>query len=481
MTKLLITAVLLGTCPAAALHAQAPDRSRRPALDPVPELTLPPLEERMLDNGLRVLIMEKHDLPLVQLNLIIDAGSVRDQEGRLGVASLTADMLDEGAAGRDALALADTFEILGARFGVGGGTHQSVVSLRVPVARLAAALPVVSDIVLRPDFPAAELERLRKERLTGLLRQHDEPNAIAAVLAGSALFGKAHPYGRSGGGDEPSLRAVSVADLAAFHRQYWRPDNATLVIVGDITPDGVRPLLEAAFGGWERGPVAPARVAPAGQVQGRTIFLVDKPGAAQTVVRLARIGVARSTPDYYALEVMNTILGGMFTSRLMQNLRETHGYTYGASSGFDMRPAPGPWIAGAAVQTSVTGAALTEFMNELRRMHQPIPEDEVARARSYLASGFPRAFQSVAGIAARLSDMVLHDLPPQYFNEYTGRVLSVTHADVERVARAYIDPDNLSIFLVGDRRIIEPQVRALELGEIRTLEIADVLGPPPAL
>lgn len=479
--RALLPAALLVLTVLTPLHGQAPDRSRRPALDPVPELTLPPLQEVTLDNGLRVLLIEKHDLPLVQVNLLVHAGSVRDQEGRLGVASLTADMLDEGAGGRAALAIADTFEILGARFGVGAGTHHSTVSLRVPVTRLAAALPVMGDVVLRPDFPAAELERLRKERLTGLLRQHDEPNAIAAVLTSSALFGKAHPYGRSSTGDEASLRAVSVADLAAFHRQHWRPDNAALVIVGDVTAAGVRPLLEEVFGKWESGQVVATRVAPAGQVQGRTIFLVDKPGAAQSVIRLGRIGVARSTPDYFALEVMNTILGGYFTSRLMQNLREEHGYTYGASSAFDMRPAPGPWIAGAAVQTNATGPALTEFMNELRGMHEPVPEAELARARSYLAARFPATFQSVAGIAAHISDLVLYELPADFFTGYTQGVLDVTGEDVLRVARAHIDPENVSIFVVGDRRVIEPQIRALELGEVRVLSVADVLGAPPAL
>jgi zinc protease len=466
---------------AAPLAAQGPDRGQRPALDPVPELTLPALQQLELANGLRVLLMEKHDLPLVQLNLLVDAGSVRDQEGRLGVASLTADMLDEGAAGRDALALADTFEILGARFGVSGASHHSVVSLRVPVARLGAALPLMADVVLRPDFPAAELERLRKERLTGLLRQHDDPNAIAAVLSGNVLFGKAHPYGRSSGGDAVSLRAIGVADLKEFHARYWRPGNATLVVVGDVTPAGVRPLLERAFASWERAEVSPQRVASAGQVEGRTIYLVDKPGSAQSVIRVGRIGAARDTPDYFALEVMNMVLGGAFTSRLNQNLREQHGYTYGAFSAFDMRPAPGPWLASAAVQTSATGPALSEFMNELRGMQEPVPEEEVARARSYLAARFPSSFQSVSGIAGRVSELVLYGLSPDYFNRYTERVLAVTAEDVSRVARGYIDPDNVAIFIVGDRRLVEPQVRTLGLGEVRILEIADVLGAPPEL
>jgi zinc protease len=483
-------ALLAGACatprPAAQtgpapVAMQQPDRSTRPAVGEAPHVVLPPIQEFTLANGLRVLVLEKRDLPLVQLDVLVNAGSVLDEPAHPGLASLTAAMLDEGAAGRGALEIADAFEMLGARFGVGADTHTASMTLRAPTQRLQEALLLAADVLLRPDFPAAELERMRADRLTSLVRRHDDPGSIVAELAGTTLFGATHPYGRDGFGTEASLRVVSTADLQSFHDRYYRPNNATAIVVGDIDAASARQVLEGALGGWARRDVAAAAVRPARQVEGRTIYIVDRPGSAQSVVQLGRVGVARSIADYYAIEVMNVILGGSFTSRLNQNLREAKGYTYGASSGFDFLPVGGPWWAQAAVQTHSTGPAIAEFMNELRGMHEPITDDEVARARNFLAMRYPAGFQSVAGIAGRIAELVQHDLPLDYFGRYVDNVLAVTRADVERVARQHLDPDNIAVFVVGDRAVIEQQVRDLGLGPIRFLEVADVLGPVPAL
>jgi predicted Zn-dependent peptidase len=472
-------AVLFG---AGAAAAQAPDRSVPPPVEEAPSVVLPALQEFTLDNGLRVLLMEKRDIPLVQINLLIGAGTARDDAAAPGVASMTAAMLDEGAGGRTALEIADAFEMLGARFGVGAGTHTSSMALRAPSQRIAEALALAADVVLRPDFPDAELDRLRAERLTSLVRRYDEPNAIAGAIFSQTLYGAAHPYGREDAGTAASLRALRTADLRAFHEQYYTPGNVTAILVGDIDRAAAERLLADAFGSWRGADVAPASIAEAEQVRGRMIYVVDKPGSAQSVVRLGRIGVPRSTADYFALEVMNVILGGSFTSRLNQNLREDKGYSYGASSGFGWVPgAAGPWSAAAAVQTHSTGPAIAEFMNELRGMHAPIPADEVQRARNFLAMRYPSGFQSVAGIAGRLGELVQHGLPPDYFSRYVERVLAVTKDDVERVARQYIDPENVTIFVVGDRAVIEQQVRDLDLGDIRFLEVTDVFGPVPSL
>lgn len=464
-----------------AAYAQGPDRSVPPAVDEAPDVVLPALQEFTLDNGMRVLLMEKRDVPLVQLNLLIGAGTARDEASNPGVASMTAAMLDEGAAGRSALEIADAFEVLGARFGVGAGTHTASMSLRVPSQRLADALRIAADVMLRPDFPATELERLREERLTALLRRYDEPNAIASTLFSQTLYGADHPYGREDGGTVASLRAMTPGDLRAFHARFYRPNNVTAIVVGDIDRPTAERLLEGAFGSWERSDVPREDIANAEQVTGRMIYLVDKPGSAQSVVQLGRIGVPRSTADYFALEVMNVILGGSFTSRLNQNLREDKGYSYGARSGFSWLPSAGPWSASAAVQTQSTGPAIAEFMKELRGMHQPIPAEEVERARNFLAMRYPAGFQSVAGIAGRLGELVQYGLPADYFNRYVANVLAVTDEDVERVARQYIDPENVTIFVVGDRNVIEQQVRDLGLGDITFLEVTDVFGPMPTL
>lgn len=472
------TTLLLGLAVALPLEAQRPDRSKRPEVGPAPDLELPPVERFTLSNGLEVLLMEKRGLPLVQVNLHVRAGSVRDDAARLGLADLAADMLDEGAAGLDALTLADRFERLGARFRVHSDLHLSTVSLRVPVARLDEALRLMSDVVLRPDFPEAELERLKRERLTAMIRRHDEPSVIATALFMRTLFGESHPYGRQA--DESTVRAITIGDVRDFYTRYYRPGNATLVVVGDIDAADARAVLERAFSAWRGGKVAKEKVAEARQVKGRTVYLVDKPGSAQSVIRIGRIGIARDSKDYYPVLVMNTILGGSFTSRLNQNLREDKGYTYGAGSFFNAGPIAGPFTAYASVQTDATGPSLHEFMKELRAIREGVTDEEVDRARNYLAMGYPESFQSVAGIAGELADVVQYGLPADDFNHFIDRVLAVTREDVERVARKYIDPENLVIVVVGDRARIEEQVRAENLGEIRFLEVTDVFGEPPA-
>jgi zinc protease len=461
-------------------HAHAgPDRSTRPAVGEAPDVTLPAPRTFSLENGLRVVMLEKRDLPLVQVNLILDAGTVRDPRGQDGLASLTAALLNEGAAGMSSLEIADAFEFLGARFGIGTGAHSATMTLRASSQQLPEALELASKVLLQPEFPAHELDRLRAERLTGLIRQHDDPGAISSALLRETLFGAAHPYGRSGFGTEASLRAVSVGDLRDFYARHYRPQAATAILVGDLDEARARELLASAFGDWQPGTPEPISVPTAAQVSGRTIDLVDRPGSAQSLVTLARIGAPRATDDYYAREVMNVILGGSFTSRLNQNLREDKGYAYGASSSFAALPAAGPWTASSAVQTHSTGPALREFMNELDGMLAPIPEDEVARARNFLAMRYPAGFQSVAGIAGRLAEMVQFDLPADYFNRYVDNILAITAADVERAAQVYLDPAHLAIFVVGDRAAIEQQIRDEGLGPIRILGVEDVLGPLP--
>ncbi|UCC47338.1 MAG: insulinase family protein [Gemmatimonadota bacterium] len=465
----------------ATLAAQVPDRSAPPELGPPPELRLPPIHRLELSNGARVVLLEKHNVPLVQVNLVVRAGSAMDSENAAGLASLTADMLDEGAAGRDALELADAIDFLGARLFVSAGEHSTMIGLHTPLSRLDAALELMADVVLRPDFPEDELERKRLQRLTTIVQAHDQPRAIASVAFDRTLYGDQHPYGRPDMGDEASLRAVRVADLRDFHRTYFRPNNAFFVVVGDITMGAIRPKLEALFRDWRRGGVPLKSWPQAEQVQRRAVYLVDKPGAAQSEIRIGRIGAQRLSEDYYALVVMNTILGGSYTSRLNDNLREQHGYTYGARSSFEFQPLPGPFQASAAVGTAVTDKALTEFFNELRGILEPVHDEELTRAKNYVALRFPSRFQTVSGIAGQLTQLVLYDLSDGYFDDYVARILAVTQEDVQRVAREYIDPERMAIIVVGDRGAIEEGVRGLGLGPINHLTIEDVLGPAPDL
>ena len=456
-----------------------PDRSAPPLLGPPPSLRLPPIQHLRLSNGLRVLLLEKHAVPVVQVNLVVRAGTSMDPAGKGGLASLTAAMLTDGAGTRNALQLADAIDFLGARIGASAGQHTTGVQLNVPVARLDSALVLLSDVARRPAFPPAELERRRKDRLTTLVQWHDEPTRVASVAFWRALYGSVHPYGNPAIGSEASLRSITTEDLRKFHAGYFVPGNATVIVVGDVTPAAVMPRLERAFGAWKGKPASAPALPPIRQIAEKSLTLVDKPGAAQSVIMIGRVGAPRLTDDYYAITVMNTLLGGSFSSRLNQNLREKHGYTYGAGSGFTFGLLAGPFIARASVQTAVTDKALVEFMNELRGILEEAPEEEVARARNYLALGYPGDFQSVGQIAAQLEELVIYDLPDDYFNNYIGRVLAVTKEQVRRAAQKYIIPDTLAFIVVGDRKEIEEGVRGLGLAPVTVRSIEDVLGPAP--
>ena len=474
----LAVAALVAAAPAVA---QAPDRSGPPELGAPPRLQLPPIQQFELSNGLRVMMVEKHQVPVVQINLVIQAGAANVPPSQAGLASMAADMMDEGAGGRDALELADAVDFLGADLGVSAGTHTTVVSLFTPTSKLADALPLMADVVLRPTFPAEELERKRVALLTSLLQRYDQPAAIGSVLFAKTLFGETHPYGISSLGTEASVRAMSVEDLREFHETFVRPNNAFLIVVGAVSRDEVEQRLEAALAGWTARDVPTTAWPEAEQVRGRRILLVDKPGAAQSDIRIGRIGVSRSSEDFYALQVMNTILGGSFTSRLNDNLRERNGYSYGAGSSFTFNVQPGPFQAGAAVQTDATDKALQEFFNEFAGILEPVPDEELVRGKNYVALRFPAGFQTVGQIASALDDLYVYDLPMDYIAGYVDRLLAVDQSDVRQVARKYIDADNMVIVIVGDREKVEAGLRALDLAEVEVLSIEDVLGPKPVL
>lgn len=455
---------------------QRPDRSKAPVPGTAPALKLPPIQKRTLSNGLPVWLVEMHEVPVVDVSLIVKTGSASDPAGKFGLAGFTAAMLDEGAGSRDALRLADAVEFLGASLSTGSSFDASTVRLHTPVRQLAQALPLMADVVLRPTFGAAELERMRKERLTSLLQTRDNPSALASATFARVLYGPRHRFGTPGAGNDASNGEMAAADLRTFHATYYQPQNAHLVVVGDVTADAVFPELERVFGTWKNGAPAPAVALPAPAQHGaRQIYLVDKPGAAQAQIRIGWIGVARDTADYYVLDVLNTVLGGSFTSRLNQNLRERNGYAYGASSTFDMRKAAGPFFAGAGVQIDKTVESLREFFKELDGMSQPIPADELQRAKNLEALGFPGAFETTSGMAGNLADLVIYGLPESFFSDYVPRIQAITAADVQRAAKQYLQTDKFAVVVVGDLKVIEAPVRAANLGPVRVLTADEVL------
>ncbi len=463
-----------------ALLAQKPDRSAPPVLGPPPILHIGDIQHLKLGNGLAVILYEKHNLPLLQITLVVRAGAVNDPDGKPGLASMTAAMMMEGAGSRSSLQLDDAVDYLGAELNVNAEQHTMSVALNTLTARLDSALSIMADVAMRPTFPAAELVRKQKERLTSLLQWRDQPPRLASVLFNQKLF-PGHPYGRPAIGTAASIMGLTSEDLRSFHAANLGPNVSTLIVVGDVTAKMLLPKLEAAFGKWKPIKTTPLKLPVVPQVSEMRVFLVDKPGAPQSEIRIGRIGVSRMTEDFYSLVVMNTILGGSFSSRLNQNLREKHGYTYGATSWFDFRPEPGPFLASAAVQTQVTDSSLVEFFRELRGIRDPLSRKEFDRGRNYVALGYPSDFQTVSQIAAHLEDLVIYGLPDEYFNTYIDRILGVTELQAQQVAQKYIDPAKLLVVVVGDRAVIESRIAALNIGPITVLTVDDVLGAAPAL
>lgn len=474
------TAMLLALSLAAGLVLEAqqpaPDRTKPPAPGPAPSLRLPPIDRRTLPNGLQVWIVEMHEVPVVDIAVVVKSGAAADPVGRYGLAHFTAAMLDEGAGAYDALQLSDAIDFLGASVSTAAGFDSSTVQLHTPASRLAQALPLLADVVMRPRFADADVARVRKERLTALVQARDNPSSLASAAFARIVFGAAHRYGTLTMGTQASNTAVTGADLRAFHGAHYRPGNTTLIIAGDVRAATLVPLVEQSFGSWSPGRAAPVPALPAvTPPAARQVYLVDKPGAAQSQIRIGSVGVARSTPDYFVLRVMNTMLGGSFSSRLNQNLREEHGYTYGASSSFDMRSTPGPFVAGAGVQTDKTVESLREFFNELNGMREPTPAAELTRVRNLEALSFPGDFETTSDMTGRLTEMAVYGLEPTFFAEFVPRIEAVTGQDIGRVVRQYITPDTFVVIVVGDLAAIEQPIRAAGLGPVQVVPLASIL------
>jgi zinc protease len=451
------------------------DRSKPPELGPPPRVSLPPIVTRELPNGLRLLIVEQHELPLADFVLLVGSGSTADPASKPGVANLISAMLREGTTTRKSLEIADQIAFLGISLSPTSSWESSTLSLHTPTAQLDSALALFADVALHPSFPANEFERIRKTRLTELLQLRDQGPAIANIAFPAIIYGSTHPYGAPSIGTEASVKSLTPADLQAYYQANFKPNNTTLIIVGDVNPTQIEQKINSLFGSWQRGNVPALNYGEPPKSSTTTIYLIDKPGAAQSSFRIGAVGVPRSTKDYFALTVMNTILGGSFTSRLNQNLRENRGYTYGAGSRFDMRRAAGPFLASAEIVTAKSDSALLEFMKELNGIRQAVPVTELSRSKRYLQLQLPGNFETTQEIAAALVPVALYGLPLDYFNNYVQNIESVTQADVTRVAQQYINPGSLAVVIVGDRKTIEQGLKAVNVGPI---SIRDITGHP---
>ncbi|MDP9201200.1 MAG: insulinase family protein [Gemmatimonadota bacterium] len=471
----LLSVLALLTVQSVATAQGTLDRSKPPELGPPPRVSLPPILTRELPTGLKLLIVEQHELPLADFVLLVGSGSTADPATKPGIANLTSAMLREGTATRKSLEIADQIAFLGINLSPTSSWESSTLSLHTPTAQLDSALALFADVALHPSFPANEFERIRKTRLTELLQLRDQGPAIANIAFPAIIYGSAHPYGAPSIGTETSVKSLTPTDLQSYYQANFKPNNATLIIVGDVNPTQIEQKINSLFGGWQRGNVPQLNYGEPPKSGTTTIYLIDKPGAAQSSFRIGAVGVPRSTKDYFALTVMNTILGGSFTSRLNQNLRESRGYTYGAGSRFDMRRAAGPFLASAEIVTAKSDSALLEFMKELNGIRQSVPASELSRAKRYLQLQQPGNFETTQDIAFQLLPVALYGLPLDYYNNYVQNIEAVTQADVARVAQQYINPGSLAVVIVGDRKSIEQGLKTTKVGPIL---IRDMSGQP---
>ena len=405
-------AVLVSVTTTGVGARQALDRTKPPAPGKTPDLRVPTWTKSALPDGADLIVSEKHDLPLVAFSLTFLGGANQfEPADKTGLASLTAAMMSEGTKSKDGEALSNALQLLGTSVSTTVAGESGAMSFVSTTDKLAQTLDIVADMLLNSTFPADALERLRAQRLVALTQARAQPGAIAGRVFPKVLYGNAHPYGRVA--TEASLKAITRDDVVAFHNQYFQPGRALVTVVGDVTATGVKPVIEKALAAWPKAGARPAFTYPAPpQVQKTTIFLVDRPGAAQSTFAIGHPGPPRNTPDYYALQVMNTMLGGMFQSRLNANIREEKGYSYGVTSNFAFGKGPGAFRTGGDIVGDKTDVALVEFMKELRGMlgERPVTDEELNTAKESLIQRLPATFASVSAINSAL-DVALEPGP----------------------------------------------------------------------
>ena len=452
--------------------AQALDRTVPPPVAATPALRVPAWTTSTLSNGARLVVAPKRDLPLVNVSVTFDGGAYQfEPADRTGLASMTAQLLPEGTTTKSGEQLSEAMQLLGTSIGASIAGERGTIGFEALGDRLAPALALMADMMLHPTFPAEALERLRARTLVQLVQAKDQPTAIASNVFSRTLYG-AHPYGRVT--TETTVKAITRDDVVAFHRAYFQPARATITVTGDVDPAAVKAEVERALAAGPAGGTAatfdyPALPTPAA----RTIYRVDKPKAAQSSFAIGMPGPARDTPDYYALQVLNNILGGSFQSRLNSNIRETKGWSYGVSSNFAYGKGPGAFRTGGGIVTAKTDSALLEFMSELRGVQggRPFTEAEITEAKEALVQRLPQSFASVGALASSLTTLYTFGLPMDYYQSYAANVNAVTLADLDRVAKRYVDLDRLAIVIVGDRALIEGPLARTGVAPIVVLDL----------
>jgi zinc protease len=450
------------------------DRSKLPDAGTPPDTKFPALERATLSNGLKVVLTERPSIPQVQLDLLLDAGYAADQHGVPGTASLAMAMLDEGTRTRTSIQISDELAALGANLYAGSRLDASTVTLEALKDKLDASLAIYADVILNPSFPQRDFERLKKQRLVQIQREKSEPVGMALRVLPGLLYGEGHAYANpwTGSGTEASTARIGRNALVAFHRTWFKPNHATIVVTGATTMAEIRPKLERLFATWKPGEIPAKNIGQVPQQSKPTVYLLDRPGSIQSLILVGNLAAPKANPDEQAIETMNEVLGGSFTSRINMNLREDKHWSYGAFTFFRDARGQRPFVVYAPVQTDKTAEALTEVQKELRGIvtDRPPTADELGRAISGLTLTLPGNWETMGAVAGSIEDMVVFGLDDRYFDTYADRVRAQTIATVTAAAKETIHPGNMVWVVVGDRAKIEPGVRALKLGEIRLID-----------
>jgi zinc protease len=469
----LLAALVFSVVSATSLAQQPLDRTKVPPPGVTPVLHVPSWTTAQLPNGAMLIVSERHGLPLVSFTITFVGGANQfEPSNRRGVAAMTSAMLTEGTTTKTGDQLSDALQLLGTNINTNIGGEEGSISFVSTARNFDATLAILSDMMLNSIFPAEALERLRGRTLVGLTQAQDQPTIVGAQVFAKILYGPAHPYGQRA--NETSVKAITRDDIVAFQKTYFQPGRAIITVVGDVTPAKVKAVVEKGLVDWSKAGDKPSFDYPKlPELHPATIYFVDKPGAAQSVVNIGLPGPPRNTPDYFALQVLNTILGGQFQSRLNANIREQKGYSYGVNSSFSYGKGPGAFRAGGSIFSAKTDAALIEFMKELKGIvgDRPITDEELKTAKQSLIQGLPQRFASVTAISNSITTLVVQGLPADYYQNYAKNVSAVKGEDLLRVAKRYIDLNHLAIVIVGDRDSVEGPLKATGIAPITMVDI----------
>jgi len=449
------------------------DRSSVPVTETFPESKFIKFQKETLSNGLNLVVAKQENIPIVSFNLLLDAGYAADQYSAPGTSSMVMSMLDEGTEKMDALEISDRASEIGAIISSGAGIDTSSVSMNALRENLDDSLKLYSEIILEPSFPDRELERIRNQKLAQIQQEKNQPFGIALRVLPELLYGESHAYSLplTGSGTEESVMQIDRQSLINYHNEWFKPNNATMIIVGDVEMDQMKPMLEKHFKNWKSGIVPKKDIADVTVAKRDSVYLIDRPGSQQSIVLAANIAPGKGDSDDLAIESMNDVIGGSFTSRINMNLREDKGWAYGARTTLLQTKGQRPFIAYAPVQTDKTAESIIEIKQELSEFltTNPVTEDELQKVKDNNTLSLPGRWETVRAISSDLSQIITYGLPDDYWDTYTNKVRNLSSKKLQDAAMKAIKPDNLIWVIVGDLSEIEDKVRNLDFTQIKTL------------